>query len=204
MAATTELKANTEVDEWRIGKLLGRGGQGPVWEVRSTKTQNMPPRALKACFAYDERARARFVREIELLEKCASPYVVVKLAAEPAWIERVPNVAPFAYYVMEKCTASLEALQHDLDIGRRLALFRDACRSVIHLHTQPEPVIHRDIKPANFLLAEEPRRLVLTDFGIAREVLESTLSATQELVGTKYYRAPEILQGDSGSVQSDV
>ncbi|HWO24473.1 MAG TPA: serine/threonine-protein kinase [Kofleriaceae bacterium] len=203
-APTIELRQNVEIGEWRTGKLLGRGGQGAVWVVRSTKTDNMPPRALKTCFATEELPRKRFEREIELLGKCDSPYIVKMFDSDAAWVERVAGIPPFAFYVSEECAGSLEAMAVDLDVGPRLALFRDACRAVIYLHTRPEPIIHRDIKPPNFLIAREHRRLVLTDFGIARELLASTLTATQEVVGSKFFRAPEILNGDSGSVQSDV
>ena len=199
----SKLQNNAEVGEWKIGKLLGEGGQGPVWAVRSTKTKNLPPRALKACFATGETPRRRFEREIELLGKCDSPYIVKKLDADPTWTVRVENVDAFAFHVTELCEGSLDS-DTDLDAGRRVAYFRDACRAVMYLHAHPEQIIHRDIKPANFLLAVEPRRLVLADFGIARQLLASPLTTTQEVVGSKYFRAPEILNGDGGSVQSDV
>jgi len=199
-----ELKTNDVVGDWKVGKLLGRGGQGAVWVVRNTKATNMPPRALKVSFAIEDRPRQRFQREIELLGKCDSPYVVKLLFGSPQWSEHIKGVQPFAFYVTEECAGSLEQLAPDLDMSGRIALFRDACRGLIHAHGRPEAIIHRDIKPSNFLLAREPRRLALADFGIARELLPSELTATQEVVGSQHFRAPEILSGGEGSVQSDV
>jgi hypothetical protein len=143
---------------------------------------------------------------VSLLKACSSTHVLSLVDANVEWDAHVEGVAPFAYYVAEKCHGSLEERKPDLgDARSRLELFVEACKAVAYLHALPDPVIHRDIKPANFLLAEEPRRLVLADFGIARhEVAESTLTAIQEVVGSRCFRAPEVLNGSLGSKQSDV
>ena len=70
----------------------------------------------------------------------------------------------------------------------------------------PRPgVLHRDLKPANILLDERLGAL-LTDFGFARMVGESTLGLTMSggVVGNPAYIAPEVWEGEAATVQTDV
>ncbi len=71
-------------------------------------------------------------------------------------------------------------------------------------------LLHRDVKPANILVgpqqasANSRRRILLADFGIARELGEiSGLTATNMLVGTTAYCSPEQLQGADLDANTD-
>jgi serine/threonine protein kinase/Flp pilus assembly protein TadD len=64
-------------------------------------------------------------------------------------------------------------------------------------------MIHRDIKPANVLLASLDRP-VLSDFGIARLINESGLTASGMLIGTPAYMSPEQGRGEHIDARSDI
>lgn len=70
-------------------------------------------------------------------------------------------------------------------------------------------LLHRDVKPANILLSEsggssQRRRILLSDFGIARQMDDnSVLTATNMTVGSLAYAPPEQLMGASLDGRTD-
>ena len=59
-------------------------------------------------------------------------------------------------------------------------------------------VIHRDIKPENLLINVEHVALKLCDFGFARTIGGKSRGDLTDYVATRWYRAPELLLGDTG------
>jgi tetratricopeptide (TPR) repeat protein len=76
----------------------------------------------------------------------------------------------------------------------------EICRAVAAVHGQG--IVHRDIKAQN-VMREEGGRIVLTDFGIGRD-LRRDGPAERSLSGTPLYLAPEILAGGNASQRSDI
>ncbi len=74
------------------------------------------------------------------------------------------------------------------------------CAAVQYLHTLPQPVLHRDIKPSNVKLTPDGR-VVLIDFGIARELTAVTISLQHAV--TPGYSPPEQYRGETDP-RSDV
>jgi serine/threonine-protein kinase len=64
-------------------------------------------------------------------------------------------------------------------------------------------IVHGDVKPAN-LLVRPAGRVVLTDFGIARIVAAGQVPATERLIGTAAYLAPEQVSGGQVTPATDV
>jgi hypothetical protein len=73
-----------------------------------------------------------------------------------------------------------------------------ACEALDYIHQQH--IVHRDVKPHNLILSE--RGVVLVDFGVARELGESTHGTVA--VGTPRFMAPEVFSGGRVSERSDV
>jgi len=70
------------------------------------------------------------------------------------------------------------------------------CRAMKNCHEHD--VIHRDIKPENLLINVESVSLKLCDFGFARTIGGKSRGDLTDYVATRWYRAPELLLGDTG------
>jgi len=121
-----------------------------------------------------------------------------------------PNIAPILDYgkdgpsvflVMPLYTAGslrtrLAFVNGPLPAAETIHNFHQLVNALHYAHTRPRPVIHRDIKPENILIHQEDRRLVITDFGIAR-LLEpgASVGKTITVRGTVGYMAPEQTNG---------
>lgn len=69
-------------------------------------------------------------------------------------------------------------------------------------HAHDRGVVHKDLKSQNILL-DENKNVKITDFGIA-DIMDEDVTRTQSLMGTPQYIAPEILNRESLTAQSDL
>lgn len=176
---------------------VGRGGFGVVYRARQEQFRRDV--AVKVITAkLDERARARFTQECRALGQLSGhPHIV------PVYDGGVdPDghgflIMPFLARgsLADRLTRS-GALPwpEATDIGIRLAGA---------LHTAHEAgILHRDLKPGNVLIDEygAPR---LADFGQAR-FADVDLTRSGEITATPGYAAPEIINGQPHTAQSDV
>ncbi|MGH8564433.1 MAG: protein kinase domain-containing protein [Gammaproteobacteria bacterium] len=67
---------------------------------------------------------------------------------------------------------------------------RQLCEVLAYLHGQTTPIVHRELKPENILL-DEPDRIVLIDFGIAKESADATVTRTPARAATHGFSPPE-------------
>jgi serine/threonine protein kinase len=182
---------------YRSQTVIGEGAFGKVFRAADLQTgQTVAIKQLKPDVAENAEHLARFMREIELLNKLNHPGIVKVLDTI--------NLGASHYIVLEYLAEG--DLRSRLKRGRlpvrdtiKIALeLADALARTHHLN-----IIHRDIKPENVLLAADgsPR---LTDFGIAHIDSADHLTQTGYILGTLRYSAPEVLNGDPISKQSDV
>ncbi len=177
---------------YRLGAVLGRGTMGTVWSAHdevlgrpvAVKEVLLPPGIPEA---EADALRERSLREARAIAALSHPNVVTlyDVAREGA--------APFV--VMELvASASLAELLRDgaLPPHRVVAIGAAVAAALQAAHAAG--ITHRDVKPGNVLMAHDGR-IKLTDFGIARNPADQTLTATGLMLGSPAYIAPEIASG---------
>lgn len=199
-AFSDALAPGTQLGQYRIVALLGRGGMGDVYRAE----QQQPVRrtvALKLLRsqALDARHIAYFELERQLLAHMRHPAIAQIFDAGTT-----PDGHP--YFAMEFIGGSPITHycdQHALSLQARIRLFIQICAGVQHAHQKG--VIHRDLKPGNLLVDEVDGRALpkIIDFGIATA---SALGQGNEIAGTPDYMSPEQMAGDQALVdtRSDV
>jgi serine/threonine protein kinase len=103
---------------------------------------------------------------------------------------------------MEYCVTSLSSLITSLTKPLTQMQLKKIIKSIAEgintLHSNN--IIHRDIKPSNILI-DERGNIKLGDFGSSR-IFNSETRCLTPLVGTKWYKAPEMLFGLKGYNES--
>lgn len=149
----------------------------------------------------DENLR-RIVREIDILAKCTSPYLVKLGSIFPreCEVDKVEYVIYSEEYIPGKTLREMIKAGH-LPTKAELAELA-ICMFKAILELSAMNVIHRDIKPDNIIKSNDHRRpYILLDLGIAFQIGGTRITRdSARIPGTLYYIAPEML--DQGFRQS--
>ncbi|HEV3443903.1 MAG TPA: serine/threonine-protein kinase, partial [Gemmataceae bacterium] len=177
-----------------IIELLGQGGMGAVYKARQKKLDRlvalkiMPPDS-----ASDPAFAERFAREARALARLNHPSIV--------GVHDYGQVDGLYHFIMEYVDGlNLRQLMQGKPIDPALALqiVPQICDALQYAHD--ENVVHRDIKPENILI-DKRGRVKIADFGLAKLVGRApafTLTASQQIMGTPHYMAPEQMERPSG------
>jgi serine/threonine-protein kinase len=179
---------------YRVKSVLGKGGFGATYLVEDSKL-NGKRRALKEVpeLLFDEY-------ETTLLSQLNHPSI-------PDIIDR--SVADgMVYLVLEfggNQTLGSERKQYQgrIPLAKLLPWMQQLCEVLIYLHSQNPPIIHRDLKPDNILL-DENGRIMLIDFGIAKEAKPATMTRTIGRAATHGFSPPEQAMGTGTDERSDI
>lgn len=182
-------KAPRTLGPYQVQEEIGEGGMARVYRVRKHgKGPDLAAKVLREHFEDQGEVLHRFLREAKILQDLDHPQIVKVLDVGPA-------TTP-AWFVMEWVPgASLaEDLHQRRPVGdeRALRLMADVLAGLDHAHSRG--IVHRDLKPENVLVDAEGRAR-LSDFGIAKLLEGTQLTATGTRLGTPHYMAPEQIRG---------
>ena len=189
VAKLTRLLREETAGDYEIERELARGGMGIVYVATEIQLRRrVAIKVLPPALTFGHGAIERFRREARTAAALDHPNIIP--------IHRVSAGGELLWYSMKLLEGrSLDALlkeRKQLAFEETLAMLEQVADALDYAHQHG--VIHRDIKPGNILL-DDRGRVTVTDFGIAKEIQETSLSASGHLLGTPDYMSPEQFLG---------
>lgn len=178
---------------------LGRGGMGVVYKAVDPRLERFVAiKCLSQELAGDERRVAAFLREARHAAALNHPNVA-QIFNSDEWDGR-------PYLVMEYIdgdTLSSRLRQHGAITPATAAAYAVQAAEALNAALE-QKIIHQDVKPSN-IMADKKGRVVLTDFGIARVLMDHGGEKTgPDLIGTPGYMAPELYRQQPADHRSDI
>jgi eukaryotic-like serine/threonine-protein kinase len=189
-------------ERYRLHHVLGRGSMGIVWAAHdevlrrdvAVKEVLRPPGMTDG---EAEVLRERTMREARSVARLSHPNLVtlhdvVQLDGDPYVVmELVPSAS----------LADLIQLRGPLTLEQGAAVADAVAAALASAHKAG--ITHRDVKPGNVLIADDGR-IKLTDFGIARNVADATMTSRGIMLGTPSFISPEVASGAELTTAADL
>ena len=189
-------------ERYEIIRELGRGGNSRVYLAldKASESAGAFAVALKVCLQGkgDKKFIPRFLREAFQLSRLDHPNIM--------------KLVDFGnqggvYYMATEFVNGLSLREHlkagPVNEETAVVIGRELGRAFAHMKSLS--VIHRDVKPDNILVSEDDGRVILVDFGLAKEEGQKTISTGDEFYGTPHFLAPEyIANSDDLTIKVDI
>jgi len=189
----------------RLGSLyvldqrIGGGSMGTVWSAHHTETgQPVAVKILSDTMGQNSDMVGRFLRERSALLSVRHPYLV-EIRDVVIENERIALVMELVEGVD---SARLLEQNGPMSLYHAARLGDEISQALMAVHAAG--IVHRDLKPANILVESATSQAKLVDFGIAWIAGNPRLTASNSVIGTPHYLAPELLTGGAVSPAADV
>jgi WD40 repeat protein len=189
-----------QIGDFEILQELGSGSFGWVFRARErTLDRIVALKVLKPEMTARPDAVARFEREARKASLLHDHIVSVFRFEKPSGF---PPYLVMEFVEGETLEARLKR-EGALTPESAAAIARQVALGLAAAHERG--MVHRDIKPANILLDQSSGRAKISDFGLARDIIDESIAVTGagELAGTapymspEHFRAPEKVDGRS-------
>ncbi|RID62126.1 hypothetical protein BRARA_E01219 [Brassica rapa] len=185
---------------YSFGKELGKGNLGTTYmceEIltgRSYACKSIPKGKLKS-----QEDKEAVKKEIEIMFRLSCQHNIVS-------IKSVYEDRECIHVVMELCgggelSSRIEAHSYYSEKDSA-GILKSIVNALQTCHSMS--VIHRDVKPENFLFSSEVENTVLKAIGFGSSVYIKQETELKRKVESKYYLAPEVLQGKSYGKEIDI
>lgn len=186
-------------NRYEIIEKVGNGGMATVYKaIDKVLKRNVAVKILRDEFTTDEEFIKRFETEAQSAARLTHPNIVS--------IYDVGVDGNLYYIVMELIQG--KTLKEIIVEERGPLPWKWSVNVAIQIASALETahrnnIIHRDIKPHNIIITEDGIAKV-TDFGIAKAVSNSTITAFGTTIGSVHYFSPEHARGGYTDAKSDL
>lgn len=185
-------------NRYEILEKIGEGGMATVYKARCNILKRyVAVKVLREEFTTDEEFIRRFNTEAQAAASLTHPNIVS--------IFDVGHEDNIYYIVMELVQGKTlkEIINEDGVLPWKWSV-NIAIQVASALETaHKNNIVHRDIKPHNIIITEDGIAKV-TDFGIAKAVSNSTITAFGTTIGSVHYFSPEHARGGYTDAKSDI
>ena len=185
-------------NRYEILEKIGEGGMATVYKARCNILKRyVAVKVLRDEFITDEEFIKRFNTEAQAAASLTHPNIVS--------IFDVGHEENIYYIVMELVQGKTlkEIINEDGVLPWKWSV-NIAIQVASALETaHKNNIVHRDIKPHNIMITEDGIAKV-TDFGIAKAVSNSTITAFGTTIGSVHYFSPEHARGGYTDAKSDI
>jgi len=180
---------------YRIGRQLGSGGMGEVWQATDLKLRvEVALKAMHPHLLADDRRRKILRQEVRAAREVVSPNVCRVFDL----VEIDGGEMVSMEYVDGATLLQVLRERSPLDLGEAQVIASQFLAGLESIHQAG--LVHRDIKPENIMLTRAGR-VVVMDFGLAKHFADG---GTGTVAGTPAYMAPEQARGEAVDARTDV
>ena len=189
-------------NRYEILEKIGTGGMGNVFKAHDRKLDRIVAiKVLKLEYNEDNNFIRKFKRESLAAASISHPNIV---SIYDVGTEKIED-KEVHYIVMEYIDGkTLKDLINDegrLSEKRALNYCIQIAEALKVAHSKH--IVHRDIKSQNIMVTRDDR-IKVTDFGIARVADNTTVTATNAVMGSVHYFSPEQARGAKVDNRSDI
>ncbi len=178
------------VGSYRLGRLLGEGAMGEVYDAVDTRTGGPAAvKLLRRVVMEDRWTVQRFLTEARIVTSLQTDHIARVLeTADPG--SGLPYIAMERLHGHDLRQHLRDSTEARMSLDEADDLLRQVARGIDIAHRAD--VVHRDLKPSNLFRTDDGIWKIL-DFGVSKVIGEQT--ATHAVVGTPSFMAPEQVKG---------
>lgn len=175
----------------RLNEIIGEGSSKTVY--KGLDVINMIEIAYNSILINDKKKedKIRINNEIKILKNITHPNI---LNIMDVWYNKEKNevvfITPLLSYNLKKF---IDRYYSCIKTVHKIKWIKQIINGILYLHT--ENIIHRDIKLDNIFINSDTSNILIGDFGLSTQLLNSK-SKANSCIGTPEYMAPELYSGE--------